>query len=332
MGKSGLIHHVFKQLTLDSETKCVYVDLFSTQNQADFTNVLATSLIQTYPETSKWGRILVQFLKQLRPIFSFDPASGLPEISLTDGNSKQSESSLIAILRFLEGQKFTTLVALDEFQQITTYPETNTEAFLRTHIQNLRNIRFIFSGSSKTLLNEMFNSAKRPFFASTQTIHLGPIDKQLYKAFIKDHFTKRKRVIDEEAIDWILDFAMGHTWYVQVQCNRLFADQKNKIDLNTARTSGYTQVLEQENSYFQYRSMLTKNQWKLLTAIGKEERVRQINRKDFLQKSQLFTSSQITRGLGTLLEMNLVLENSDDEGKYYQLADPFFCRWMQWKG
>ena len=53
MGKSGLIHHVFKQLTLDSETKCVYVDLFSTQNQADFTNVLATSLIQTYPETSK---------------------------------------------------------------------------------------------------------------------------------------------------------------------------------------------------------------------------------------------------------------------------------------
>ena len=332
MGKSGLLHHVFQQLAKDSETKCVYIDLFHTQNQQEFTNILATSLLQTYPDTSKWGRSILQFLKQLRPVFSFDPGSGLPEVSLTDGNSRQGESTLLSIFRFLESQNFTIVVALDEFQQITQYPETNTEAFLRTHIQNMKNIRFIFSGSSKTLLHEMFNSAKRPFFASTHTMHLGTIQNAQYKPFILHHFNSSNRQIEESAIDWILDFAQSHTWYVQAQCNRLFADKQKMINLEIARKSAYSLVAEQENTYFQYRSMLTLNQWKLLTAIGKVEKVWQINSKDFFKKSQLYTSSQIARSLSSLLDMNLVQEENDEQGRFYHLSDPFLCRWLQWRG
>lgn len=332
MGKSGLIHHTFQKLAADSDIKCVYVDLFHTQNQKEFTNILATSLLQAYPNTSKWGRSILEFLKQLRPIFSFDPGSGLPEVSLTDGNRTQGESSLLSVLRFLEAQNFTTVVALDEFQQITQYPETNTEALLRTHIQNFKNIRFIFCGSSKTLISEMFHSAKRPFFASTNTMYLGPIDRSLYKVFILNHFHSKGRQMEESTVDWILEFAQGHTWYVQAQCNRLFADKPKNPNVETIRKSAYALVAEQENTYFQYRSMLTANQWKLLTAIGKAETVRQINSKDFIKKSQLYSNSQIARSLNSLLEMNLVQEENDGTGRYYHLTDPFLCRWMQWKG
>jgi hypothetical protein len=40
----------------------------------------------------------------------------------------------------------------------------NTEALLRTIIQTLKNIRFIFSGSKKTMMLDMFATANRPFF------------------------------------------------------------------------------------------------------------------------------------------------------------------------
>lgn len=332
MGKSGLIHHVFHQLRQESDVKSVYVDLFHTQYQSQFVDILASSLLQTYPETSKWGRSILQFLKQLRPLFSFDPATGLPEVSLTDGTLQQSESSLQAIFRFLDEQDFMVVVALDEFQQITQYPESNTEALLRSQIQNLKNIRFIFSGSSKALLHEMFNTAKRPFFASTHTMYLGAIDRAAYSSFIQQHFTQKNREIEPATIDWLLEFAQGHTWYVQAQCNRLFADQYKKIDIETARKSAYSLVLEQENSFFQYRNMLTVNQWKLLTAIGKKEKVWHVNSKDFLQLAGFHSSSQIARSLTSLLDTGLVQEDNDEQGRFYHLTDPFLGRWLQWKG
>lgn len=330
MGKSGLIQHCFHLISKNSSQKCVYIDLFFTQNQKDFTNILVSSLVQTFPQSTRWGKAIMGFLQRLRPTFSLDPLSQLPQVSLGEAPAAQVEESLSATLRFLDEQNFSLIVALDEFQQIANYPEKNTEALLRSLIQNLKNVRFIFSGSSRSILTEMFHSSKRPFFASTNSLFLGPIAAEDYKAFIRSHFGKNKRSIDENATDWILEATQGHTYFVQALCNRLFAEKHRHITLDIARKSAYQRVLEEEPKFSQYRSLLTTNQWKLVLAIGRAEKVYRTNSINFLRQSQLGGASVVNRSLSTLKESELVVEDQDELGRFHRLADPFFCRWIQW--
>ena len=70
-------------------------------------------------------------------------------------------------------------VALDEFQQIQYYPQEGLEALLRSYIQFLPNVYFIFSGSRQHMMEEMFLSANRPFFQSAMVMSLGSIKTAL---------------------------------------------------------------------------------------------------------------------------------------------------------
>ena len=93
------------------------------------------------------------------------------------------------------------IVAIDEFQQIAKYPEKNIEALLRTHIQKIENSNFIFAGSERHMMQEMFLSSSRPFYHSADILELKAIAPEIYIPFIADHFQKRKRHIEIENIE-----------------------------------------------------------------------------------------------------------------------------------
>ena len=103
---------------------------------------------------------------------NYDTLTGSPEVSLDFAMPKEYEKTIQQIFSFLNSQPVKTVIAIDEFQQITTYPEKNTEAVLRTHIQHLKNCSFIFCGSNHRIMTEIFNNAKRPFYGSCRNIAL----------------------------------------------------------------------------------------------------------------------------------------------------------------
>ena len=106
-----------------------------------------------------------------------DEITGGPELSLDITQTKQFEKTIAQLLNFLDAQNVKVVIAIDEFQQILYYPEKNVEALLRTTIQRLKNINFIFCGSNQKMIHHIFNNSKRPFYASTKNIHL---QKQLW--------------------------------------------------------------------------------------------------------------------------------------------------------
>ncbi len=147
-------------------------DIYASQSIKEFTESLSQAILQQIPEQKSIGKRFLDLLKGFHPILSYDALTGQPEISFEFTEQKGAEKTLAAIFQFLETQDRRILIAIDEFQQIANYPETNTEALLRSYIQQLKNVRFIFSGSNKHMMNELFNSAKRPFFSSTQMMPL----------------------------------------------------------------------------------------------------------------------------------------------------------------
>jgi len=134
---------------------------------------------------------------------------------------------------------------------------------------------------------EMFNTANRPFFSSTQIIGLNEIPEDIYKAFIREKFMERKRNITDEAIDFILSWTLSHTYYTQIICNAVYAGGKKNVGIDTVKQVCEEQLLLQQTTYMQYRSLLGPIQWKLLIAIAKEGLVTEPQAQDFLRKYKI---------------------------------------------
>ncbi len=329
MGKTGLIHHAFNIMSKEKKWKCIYVDIYATQSFAEFTNQLASAIFKSFPPDSSIGKKLIDLVKGFSPIVSYDTFTGAPEISFSYKQPKQYVHSLTGLFKFLEQQKTQIIIAIDEFQQITNYPEKNTEAILRTIIQQLKNIVFIFSGSHKHLLLEMFNSAKRPFFSSAQPLYLNEINNEKYAIFITKLFVERNRKIDKESIEFILKWTRNHTYYTQALCNMIYTQNNSKITINNVYSACDSIIKEQENVYFQYRNLLTSSQWNLLKAIAKEDKVYQPTGIKFVGGYKLGNPASVRRSLAALENKEMVFRKTTKSDSYFQVYDCFLSRWLE---
>lgn len=326
MGKTGLIQHVFHQIGNKKGLKTFYIDIYPTQSQADLIKYLAKYTLGKLDSNHiKLMRELSNFFTHLRPVIQYDAVTGAPAIEFTLDANFQAEHSLDQIFSYLERSGQNIVIALDEFQQITEYKEKNTEALLRTFVQRAKNIRFIFSGSHSSILQAMFRDHGRPFYQSTDIMQLGPIEHEKYAEFILEKFTLAKRKISQESIDRILDFCRHHTYYVQLICNRLYARNiKQPDEFYIERL--FQEILQENKSvYFNYRKLLTTNQWNLLQGIAKEKGAKQVMSGEFTKKYDLGTPSSVQTALAALQEKEMIFE---EEGLWY-VYDVFLSRWME---
>ena len=328
MGKSGLIFRYFEELSAKNSAKFIYIDVYSTRSLSDFIKMMAEAILLKFPEKTTIGKKFMKFLKGLRPLISFDPFTGSPQIQIEYQSPQERIYTLQGLFSFLEEQNTLIVIAIDEFQQISEYPEKNIEALLRTYIQQLKNIRFIFCGSNKSMMTEIFTSAKRPFFASTRLLHLDKIESAEYKKFIRNHFETNKKHIEDEALELILDLTKSHTFYTQNLCNYIFSMRVKVIDIKVVKMAMAAILKENESYFFQYRQLLTSDQWNYMIAVAKEDEVSQVTAQKFISKYNIGTPANSRRILKALIEKELVLENLSIGKPTYQIYDVFLSRWL----
>lgn len=327
LGKTALIHHVHYQLK--EEFICIYTDLLSTENMQDMRDNLTSAIIRAVPEESTFGQRLWTFVKSLRPVISYDSLSGEPSVSFNT-TVQESRKQIESLFDFLETLEKPVLISIDEFQQIVSYPEEQTDAWLRTKIQQLKNVVFIFSGSHQHLMNELFTKTGRPFFRSTLLLNLGDIDREVYKTFIIAKFNSFKIEISDEVAIKILEWTKGYTYYVQLLCNRIFICAQTEVTEELWKTEASKLLQEQQYVFYSYRDMLTKQQWRLIKALASEGKTYNPTSKDFVSKYQLGSPSTVLRSLESLKGMELIFHQYDDMGKsFYSVYDLLFQRWME---
>ena len=164
---------------------------------------------------------IMQFIRSCRPTFTFDKFTCIPKVTI-DISPTEEESTLKEFLEYLASSEKRCYIAIDEFQQITEYPEKGVEALLRSYIQFIPNVNFIFAGSKKHVMQEMFTSSKKPFYQSTQILTIDTIDCNEYAGFAMEHFAKHNTKLPKEIFESIYTSYSGHTWYVQYLLNRLY--------------------------------------------------------------------------------------------------------------
>lgn len=325
MGKTGLIKHSFHLLKKqDSDIVVIYIDLFPTENLAGFTQAFASAVLgQLDSNPTKMLKKATSFFKSLRPAVTYDDLTGKPKVTLDIAVGTEAHS-IEQVFQYLKQSGKTCYIAFDEFQQIAHYPEKNIEALLRSHIQDLHNIHFIFSGSQAHMLEEMFLSPKRPFYQSTSEKTIGTIGVDAYFDFASEFFKKQGRELPHDVFSMIYQQYEGHTWYIQMILNRIYAKKTRIIDSELVQEC-ISDILTENEYYYQHLlKVYAKGQAKLLKAIGKEKIVKEITSGSFISKYGLTATSSVKGALSRLIDDEVVYHS--DNG--YIIYDRFFGEWL----
>lgn len=325
LGKTGLIRHCFEQNAINEAYYTFIVDIYATKNLQELVFYLGKSILGALkPKGRKVWERFVNTLSSLRSSISFD-INGLPEWGLGMGDIKVPQATLDEIFTYLEGTDKPCIVAIDEFQVVADYPEGNVEAILRTHIQKCKNTKFIYSGSQRHMMAEIFASPSRPFYQSTSMMTLQPIDMGHYIEFAQDLFREYEKDIAKETIIEVYQRYEGVTWYVQSVLNALFTLTKTGETCSPGMVDEATQqvIAQQSFAYTSLIYQLPSKQKEVLMAISKDGKATNITSKPFLQRHNL-TASTVQAAVKGLLEKDFITQ----ELGTYSVYDKFFAMWL----
>ena len=291
MGKTGLIHHVFQQLEKQyDDVKCFYLDIFATKNLEQMVQLMASKI--------------ATFSLDLKP--------------------NEGRESLKRIFEYMKQSGKRCYVAIDEFQQIMNYPEDGVEALIRSYIQFLPNVYFVFSGSQQHMMEEMFLSANRPFFQSSLVMSLPCIAESRYLSFANRLLSSQKREVDVDTFTYIYSQADSVTWYVQAILHGIYEHRDEHINKDLVDEVIQELIEEQAMAYQNYCAWLTENQQLLLLAIAKEQIVSSPLSQQFIITHHLPATSSVKTALKALVDKQLISKTP----KGYFVSDRFFAKWL----
>lgn len=328
MGKSGLISHLYAQNEIKDRYETIFIDIFDTFRLEDF--VLLLSKAVTARLQPMGMRLLEKFLVVVNSVkltIATDMATGLPTVDISLGDIKNPVKTLEQLFSFLEASDKPSIVAIDEFQQIADYPDGKKHiATLRTLVQSCKKTRFIFAGSSRRMMNDLFNTPAEPFFMSCTPINLEPIDKDRYTDFVIKHFSVAGKSVSEECVRYVYDMFEGHTWFIQYVFNRLFEDADGNSPMTMqAVDEAVDYILALFAPSFQEMFVrMSERQRELLIAVSKEKKVKSATSTDFIIKYNLRSASAVQGALRPLLENETI---SFIDGHYF-ITNRFFSLWL----
>lgn len=325
MGKTGLIRHAFYKLKeKEPEIVTLYMDIYSTQSLGDFIRLFANTVLgQLDSVPQKALSRIGQFIRSCRPIFTFDELTGVPKVTV-DIASAEEEGTLKEIFDYLASSEKRCYIAIDEFQQIAEYPEKGVEALLRSYIQFLPNVNFIFAGSKQHVMQEMFASSKRPFYQSTQLLTIGTISQDEYAHFAIGHFSQHNLQLPREVFDAVYNKFDGHTWYIQNILNRLYGYNRD-VDMEMVMYATEQIIAEQSYSYADLLKAYSSGHVRLLKAIAQEGCVKEVLAGDFITRHRLRAASSVSAALKKLVGNELVYQTTAG----YIIYDRFMGEWLR---
>ena len=328
VGKTDLMKHCFQQDDVRDNYYCFIIDIYATNSLRDFVNMFGKSILEALkPKGRKVWESFLSTLLSVRSEISFD-INGNPVWGLGVGSMTPPQTTLDEIFAYLRSADKHCLVAIDEFQQILYYTDRNAEAALRTQIQQCPNANFIFAGSQRHLMSEMFLSPARPFYQSVVPMSLYPISLERYWAFANPQFAKNgNRQVTYKVVETVYQRFEGITANVQRMMNMLYMltpkGETCDIDMIDRAIDTYLQLSSEY--YAELLRQMPEKQRNVFLAIAAEGRVRSISGGKFAHKYHLPSASSVVSAVKGLLEKDFITQTDN----VYYVYDRFFQLWLE---
>jgi len=314
-GKSSLIFKVVSQL----DRPVISLDLQLITGIEDFAAQLLKRVHRVYPFEK-----IRQFVQHFRiiPTVSINPVSNEVDIAFQPSSSPLPMlEDVLNLVEKLSNEKKRAIVVFDEFQEIQQI-DGNLARQLRSVIQHHQHVNYVFLGSQESLIRNIFEKKKSPFYHFGMLMPLGKIPQKDFEAYLTDGF-RDVTGTPEKISQAIIGFSDCHPYYTQqlafVVWEILF-QQDNPEDPITQAIDELVRIHDMD--YERIWNAFIKTDKKLLIALTISNQTPLSEA--FYRKFDLGAPSTVYSSLKRLMQNGTILKSE----KGYGIDDPFFRQWI----
>ena len=269
----GKTSTVYEAVNRCKTVRLLYVDLLGIKSVDGMCRRILKAIIVQEQKTG-WFEKIFKTLAHLRPSISVDPITSLPTVSFDSSIELEADSipevfNLIGSL----GKKQKIVVVFDEFQDILNLANAHEAlALLRGEIQFQGETAFIFVGSIRHKMEEIFTKHDSPFFKSAITLAIDTLSFKEFSEFLKNKFSQGQRKIDDKVLEKAFQIAENIPGDIQQLCGAIWETTAEKEMIGVDKLKSAMQLIfaREQKSYESYINLLTNIQFKVLTAVAKE--------------------------------------------------------------
>ena len=312
-GKTSLVNKVVE----NTNRPVLWLDLQLLTNTGDFANQLLKQLFKKYP-FEKLKFMVRNF--RIIPMLSVDPVSNNVEVSFQPNvDSFVHLEDVLNLIEKLGEEKNRPVVVFDEFQELLSLG-ASLDKRLRSVIQFHKNINYVCMGSSESMMKQIFENKKSPFYHFGQ---LFTLDKIPHSDFFKFLQTRFSAITDKasEISERILNFSHCHPHYTQQLAFHIWmALERSPYSENIVNETVESIILQHDNDFERLWSTFNNTDKNVLIEIAFEQA-------NMLSASALCrhtnASSTIFSALKRLTAKGILIKT-----KTYEIDDPFFRNWI----
>lgn len=328
-GKTSFILDLLHHLEQNSSRTTVFVDIFNITSHRDFLQQLISAVKKKSSilvRLKDWVRTLPS---QFRPILTMDENSNGLTLQFVphQASDDQIKQLILSTLDSLGTLSPDLCLAIDEFQSVAKLEDGGwLEATLREKMQQHRNIAFLFSGSRRSVIHDMFNNSARPFYRTCQLIDF-PVFGSEFTDWIAERFHTAGIVCPKPEIEYLRDRVSNTPNYVQMVCFHLVAAGYQFI--TRAIIDEVIQTIVKQNAYAYQTLMntLTPSQQRVLRLAAHERE--SVFAKENLAKYDIKTPAHLSQALNSL-KSKQILDESTKQGRVV-FDDPLFALWLNYE-
>lgn len=335
MGKTSLVEQVIEDLER-SKRKVVSmtIDLLVVHDAEELERRVRQGVeklgVEIMPTGQKTTTKLTNAFKGMNPKISMSAGVVGLELNRSESPVQGIEQLLMALDKAAGSYRRRVVIILDEFQQLSEMKDEHirkaAEGAIRHAVERSKNITYLFAGSQKHLLQDMFENEDRPLYRLCRKISLERIDAKAYHPFLTNAGKARwSKVIPPDRIEKILSITNRHPFYVNALCARLW--ERNSLPTIKAIDNAWEELVEEDRSLVTGKVLrLSASQRAMLKAIANEpEGVMQPNSTVFLSKIRLPTSTG-NRSKEILEEQDFIQQDDDLS---WILVDPVMASYLR---
>jgi hypothetical protein len=189
----------------------LWLDLQLLTHTGDFATQLLKKLFKKFP-FEKLKFMVRNF--RIVPLLSVDPVTNHVEVDFQPHtDSFVYLEDVLNLIEKLGEEKKRPIVVFDEFQELLSLDKL-LDKRLRSVIQFHKNVNYAFLGSSESMMKQIFENKKSPFYHFGELFTLNKIPYDDFFIFLQ----KRFEIITDKSIEIsekILDFSRCHPHYTQ---------------------------------------------------------------------------------------------------------------------
>lgn len=214
-GKSSLVEKAISQ----TGRPYIIINLQQITSLDDFSALLLKGIYKLHP----WEK-MKHYISHFRiiPTVTTSPITGEMDFSFnpTVAESNSVLEDTMDMLEKISDPENRIIVVLDEFQEILELNK-HLDKRLRAIMQRQKNINYIFLGSQESMMTDIFERVKSPFYHFGMLMHLSKIPYEDFLSFLTDRFSDlspQAETIGKE----ILAFTDCHPYYTQQLAYRVW--------------------------------------------------------------------------------------------------------------